>query len=730
MQEDPSVQPSDRTLVALLKTCTNMKDLVRGSMLHATISELGLLEGNVFIGATLVDMYAKCGCLFEAQEVLDRLSTRDVVSWNALLSGYTEHAHYEDALLCFEKLQLEGIFPNAVTYVSVLKACAGTQAGEKGCEIHAEVARNGLLGENVFVGNVLVDMYARCGLLIKAQEVYERLPIKDAVSCNAMIMGYMDHGDVSDALRYLNLMEVEGITPTSITYICSLKAISKTKDELSGIKVHLEATKKGFLERDINLSNAVIDMYAKCAMISEAQKVLETIPCRDVVSYNTIITGYGESEHGEEAIACLQQMQVERIIPDTVTYICCLKACSSSRLIEEGQEVHAEITKKGLLQGDLALGNSLIDIYSKCGKCIEAHYVFETLPERDIVSWNTIIAGYAEFGFSEKGLECYEEMELHGVTPDGVTLATVIKACASIKALEYGQDIHGEILRKNLLKEDPFIGSSLVDMYIKCDELSMAQEVFDRVLIRDTVLWNALLAGYAEHERNHEVLNSFERMQSQGVASDTATLTCILKACCHVGAIDKGHEIHSEICEKGLEDGSLAISNAVVDMYAKCGLLEDAQKVLNKLKAQDVVSWNAIIVGYSQLGDSQMVFSSLNKMMGDGIRPDAVTLTSVLKACCHAALFDRGTAIYDNMLDDYGIVPTTEHQNCIIDLQCRTGHFKAAINMVQKMHCPSSVAWSSILNACNKWGNVELGHQAFDNLLWSDAEMLDVMEAV
>ena len=267
-----------------------------------------------------------------------------------------------------------------------------------------------------------------------------------------------------------------------------------------------------------------------------------------------------------------------------------------------------------------------------------------------------------------------------------------------------------------------FLGSTLVDMYAKCGLLARARQVFDKLPVQNTVSWNALITGYAQHGDGEEALNCFHQMQLRGVSPDAATFVSCLQACGSIGAIDKGLEIHDEIERQGWLDRDL-VGNTLVDMYAKCSAPDKARQVFVKLPARDVVSWTALMRGYAHLGDSENVFSLFHDMLGQHIKPDPVTFIVVLSACSRTGLLSKSWTYFEAMSRDYGISPMYEHHNCMVDVHGRSGQLDGAFDMIGKLSfCGNAEIWHSMMGACRNLGNVEVGKQVFEHAMCSNGK--------
>lgn len=809
-----SIEPNPVTLVCCLKACSNIKAIEKGQVIHAEINRKGLLERNVFIGSTLIDMYVKCGSLEKAEEVFDKLHDRNEVCWNALITGYVESGCGANALNCFQQMQHEGIVPDAVTFICTLKACGSIVIENTGRQLHARIAIEDSLKHHLLIGNTLLDMYAKCGSLTEAQEVFDKLPAHDIVSWTALLAGYAEHGRGEEALDTFENMQCRGVSPCAITLVYSLKACSSIRASDKGIAIHAKIVKLG-LEGDIAICKTLVDMYARCGLLAEAQTVLYTLLDQNVVSWNALITGYVEHGHDEEALNVLEEMRSEGICMNAVTFVWSLKACGNLGAADEGQAVHDECVRKGL-EEDLFVSSALVNMYAKCGLLAEAQDLFDKLPAQTHVAGTALIAGYSECGYGEEALSLFKQLKKKRTFIDAVTLVCSLKACGSIGARNVGTEIHTEIELKGFLEKDSYIGISLVDMYMKCGLLAEAQNVFDQLLVRDVVLWTALIAGYAEHgcDRealdclkemqkedispnaftlvcclrsciyigatvrarglhaeiiskgwetevlvgntlinmyakwgllaeaqavfdklsvqkviawtalitgyvdfgySQEALSCFDQMRDQGISPDAVTLVCCLTACGNIGALINSEELHVDVVKKGYDEEAL-IGNTLIDTYGRCGLLDTAEAVFNKLQGPDVVSWNALIAAYSELGENEHVFRVFNSMISNGIMPDEVTFVSILNACNHVGLLEKGQILFGLLIGhDYGFMPTREHYTCLADMYGRAGHIDMAVALIERLPFhPGVVVWHTILRACQKWGDVELAKHAFD----------------
>ncbi|MCO5611740.1 hypothetical protein L7F22_065998 [Adiantum nelumboides] len=704
------------SFLPILKRCRRERNPQYAQRLLGCICRSGL-ESHLSLCIHLVPMLAEAGCICDAQHVFESLSDPNGGAWNSLIAGYVRLGRPEQALSLYAQMQGKSVRPSSHTFVPALCACAKLKDIHRGREIYAEAARHGLEAE-VHVGATLVDMYIKCDSPFKAQEVFNKLSIYSVVSWNTLIAGYATKGLGERALSCFKEMLLAGILPNSVTYVCSLKACAIIGAAEEGQAIHLGISKQG-LDGELFVASALVDMYMKFGSVAKAEAAFEKLVVHDSVSWTSLLRGYAEHGCGKEALQGYQQMQLEGIYPSTRTFVCSLQACGSIGTIARGQQLHASVTTK-VLEGDTFIGSALIDMYANFGLFYKAQELFDNLRCQDIVSWNALIAGYVKHGHCKEALDCYVKMTGKGLHPDIATFASTLKACSSTGAIDLGKAIHTKVVMSKLTT-DLVVGSALVDMYANCGFLYKAQEIFDKLALRNVISWTALVSGYVKHGANQEALDCFDQMEHEGVIPEASTLVCILKACGLLGAPSKGQAVHAIVARKSL-DRELILGSTLVDMYANCGLLAGAQEVFDGLPVRDPASWNALLVGYAQLGDSDTVFNSFDKMSKEGHTPTVVSLVSILNVCSHAGLVYLGKVFFKIMKESPEITLTLQHLSCFVDLLGRAGLLQEMLGVIKAMpFLPNLVIWHTMLGAVRKSIDVELGKEAFKQAIELDS---------
>ena len=332
-----------QTLLGLIKSCRTHQDLPKARSIHSQMMRICSFLDDLHINNALLSMYARCGAFEEAKKVFDELPRRDVLAWNVLISCYAKLKRYNEALIFYKLMKDEGISPDSFTFVCILKVCSTMGLIEMGEEIHADVKKINcnLVKENIVLATALVNMYAKCGEVEKAKDVFDEILCRDVVSWSAMIGGYARNGLGIEALKCFRRMQNEGLVPDVITFVCLLKACGSI-----GYLNNMEACGRSIwpLETEASGSTGSLDMEAR----------------------------------GRRAW-----------VPE-------MKASRSIGSLEMGEEIHAEVCRQGILDKNIVLGTAIVGMYAKHGAMVKAQNVFDTLLVQNVITWNSLITGYVK----------------------------------------------------------------------------------------------------------------------------------------------------------------------------------------------------------------------------------------------------------------------------------------------------------------------------------------------
>ncbi|KAF8410138.1 hypothetical protein HHK36_002660 [Tetracentron sinense] len=413
-----------------------------------------------------------------------------------------------------------------------------------------------------------------------------------------------------------------------------------------------------------------------------------------------------------------------------------------SKTINHLLQIHAALLRNGLHQHPI-LNFKLQRSYSSLGRLHYSRSLFDRTHDRNVFFWTSIIHGHVLHGFHQHALLLFSQMLFQGVEPNAFTFSSILKACP----LEPGKSLHSQALKLGLVS-DMYVTTALLDVYARGGDVVSARQLFDtmpekslvsltamvscyakhgdvdeaRALFdgmgeRDVVCWNVMIDGYTQHGRVNESLALFRRMLSAKVRPNEVTVLSVLSACGQLGALESGRWMHSYIKNNGIQL-NVQVGTALVDMYCKCGSLEDARLVFDRINDKDVVAWNSMIVGYAMHGFSQDALQLFSKLCMMGFRPTDITFIGILSACSHTGLVVEGQNLFHSMKDEYEIEPKIEHYGCMVNLLGRAGFLNEAYELVRSMAIePDPVLWGTLLGACRLHGNVALGEEIAEFLV-------------
>jgi pentatricopeptide repeat protein len=447
-----------------------------------------------------------------------------------------------------------------------------------------------------------------------------------------------------------------------------------------------------------------MSLYVKCEILGDARRVLEeTIPQRNVVHWNVMISAY--SKHGltEEAFTLFYRMQRMGIEPDQFTFTAILPACSHLGSLRVGKKVHLGVIKNGF-QCNVFVGCGLLDMYLKCGSLEDARKVFGKMSERNVVSWNAMVAGCALNGYVDEAMELFQKMPQRNV----VSWTAMVAGYAQNGFIDEALNLFNKM---PVQMQDEVSWTAIISAYAQNGQFDEALEIFRKMPERGAFPWTAMIAGYSQNGYFNEALELFGQMQLAGVKPNAPTLASVLPACAHLAALKSGKAIHKTMFQNGFQS-NVFLGNALVDMYAKCGSIDNARKVFDKMYRRNVVTWTTMIVGYAMHGIGMEAIQVFKQMQNSDTEPNSVTLVGVLSACCHAGLVNDGWRYFNCMSKDYFIEPVMEHYCCMVDLLGRAGHLVEAEEFIHKMPMkPAAALWGSLLSACRVHANMELGER-------------------
>lgn len=505
----------------------------------------------------------------------------------------------------------------------------------------------------------------------------------------------------------------------------------------------------------IHDSFAASRLIAFCALsesrsVGYCTRILLNVQSPNVFCWNMTIRGYLESGNSEGALNMYKGMLQDGMLrPDNHTYPLLLKACSSSCLNFEGFAILGHILKFGF-EFDIFVHNALITMLFSHGELEKAYNVFDESCVRDLVTWNSMISGCVKRGLAEQALDLYWKMEAEKVRPNEITMIGLVSCCSQLQDLNLGRKFH-QYTKDNKLDMTIPLTNALMDMYVRCGDLMAARLLFNnmaqktlvswttmilgyarfgfldiaRELLyeipeKNVVPWNAIISGCVEAKLSKEALTLFHEMQFCNIEPDEITMVNCLSACSQLGALDIGIWLHHYIKRHNISLG-VVLGTALVDMYAKCGNIARALQVFNEMPQKNCLTWTAIICGLALHGNAYDAVSYFSEMIRSGLMPDEITFLGILSACCHGGLVEEGRDFFNQMSSQYNISPKLKHYSCMVDLLGRAGRLEEAEELIKNMPITADVAiWGALFFACRVHGNVSIGERAAFKLLELD----------
>ncbi|XP_010250087.1 PREDICTED: pentatricopeptide repeat-containing protein At4g32430, mitochondrial [Nelumbo nucifera] len=638
---------------------------------------------------------------------LDQSPRQNIGSINHSMLMLLHRGHELEALkLLREQLRWGGTNTlNEVTVAVALKACRGDP--KPGCQIHGLAISSGF-DSFVTVSNSLMNVYCKSGQFDQAFEIFKNLSSPDIVSWNTVLSGFHES---QDALRFTLQMHQTGVSFDAVTYTTVLNFCSDIQDCLLGFQFHSLVNKSGF-DSETFVGNALITMYSRWGYLEEAKRLFDEMPQRDLVSWNALLSGYvQEGNYGVEAVYTFVELVREGMELDHVSFSSVISACGHEKSLELGRQIHGLVLRSGY-GTHVSVCNVLISMYSKCEVVEDANMVFESMTERNVISWTTMIS------INEKdAISLFIDMRKDGVYPNEVTFVGLIHAISVENLVKEGHTIHGFCIKTGFLS-DLNVSNSFITMYSKFESMKESKKIFDEISYKETISWNALISGYAQNGMSQEALQTFSLAILESYPNEFS-FGSVLSAIGSAESVSlrQGQRCHSCIIKLGLNTNPV-VSGALLDMYAKRGSIEESQKIFSESPQTSQVAWTAIISAYARHGDYESVMELFEEMQRKAVPPDSITFLSVLTACGRRGMVDMGCRVFDSMVKDHHIEPSPEHYSCVVDMLGRAGRLDEAEEFVHQMLTkPGLSALQSLLGACRIHGNVEMGKRAAEALM-------------
>ncbi|CAK9183765.1 unnamed protein product [Ilex paraguariensis] len=487
--------------------------------------------------------------------------------------------------------------------------------------------------------------------------------------------------------------------------VCGVGPITEPLQATEITQVHGSMIKTGLDLVPFTLSKL---LAASILDINYAASIFRSIQNPNLFMFNTMLRGYSISDDPKQAFVVFNYMRAQNILLDQFSFITTLKSCARVLAFWTGFGVHSIVIQFGF---DLFINvrNTLLHFFGVCGRIEDAHQLFDDFPkERDSVSWNTLMGGYLHVSQHAVVLILFRQLCRDGSGVGVTTMLSALSAVTDLDNLLGGESLHGQCIKIGFCL-DLNVVTALIAMYGKTGYINLGRRVFDEVHIKDIVLWNCLMDGYAKSGLLEESLALLQLMKLGRVKPNSSTLAGLLSACAASGALAAGECVHDYVKEQQLVLDAV-LGTVLVDMYSKCGLLGKAIDIFDRMETKDVKSWTAMILGYGFHGQAKNAITLFYRMEEEGFWPNEVTCLAVLSACSHRGLVTEGMDCFERMIRKYGLTPKLEHYGCMIDLLGRGGLLEEAHRLIKSLPIEGdATAWRALLAACRVYGNVDLG---------------------
>lgn len=574
-------------------------------------------------------------------------------------------------------------------------------------QLHAQVLK--FRGSSLSNLSLVLSLYSHINLLHDSLNLFNTLQFPSALAWKSLIRCYTSHGIPHQSLASFVGMLASGLYPDHNVFPSVLKSCALLMDLNLGESVHGYIIRVG-LDFDLYTGNALMNMYSKLQFLQgSGRQSLGAGEVFDEMTERIQSVGSASVLVGNE----------EGKVSDTEAFRYDV-SCGSREFEAQVLEIDYKQRNEYRELEPCNLGQQIKDIsHSKSEDSVRK--VFEMMPERDLVSWNTIIAGNARNGLYEETLTLVREMGDANLKADSFTLSSVLPLIAEYVDIGKGKEIHGCAIRQGF-DADVYVASSLIDMYAKCTRVADSCQVFSLLTKRDGISWNSIVAGCVQNGLFDEGLRFFRQMLMAKIKPNSYSFSSIMPACAHLTTLHLGKQLHGYIIRNGF-DGNVFIASSLIDMYAKCGNIRTAKQIFDRMRLRDMVSWTAMIMGCALHGHALDAIDLFEQMETEGIKPNYVAFMAVLTACSHAGLVDEAWKYFNSMTLDFGISPGVEHYAAVSDLLGRAGRLEEAYDFICGMHMgPTGSIWSTLLSACRVYKNVDMAEKVANRILEVDPE--------
>ncbi|PON51662.1 DYW domain containing protein [Parasponia andersonii] len=676
---------------------------------------------------SLITGYTQYGLLHEAQTLFNAFQRKNIRTWTILLSGYAKHGLVDEARLVFESMPER----NVVSWNAMISGYVKNGHLKRARELFDQMPERSIAS-----WNSMVTGYCHCGMMSEARELFDQMEERNCVSWMAVVSGYVEISEYREAWNLFLMMLTSGMRPDQALFVVILSAATGLNEVGLVDCLRTVSTKIGY-EGNVVVGTAFLNAYTRNGCLDHAVKFFETMPERNEYSWTTMIAALSQCGRLNDAISLYERAAEKGVATRTAM----MTAYARNGRLCKARQIFDQIQNPNVVTW-----NAVVASYAQNGMLEEAKAMFFRIPLRNAASWAAMISGFVKNGQSREALKLFAELHRSGTSINHSSFTSALFACANTGDVGIGRQIHSLTI-KTRCQSNSFVGNGLISLYANCKSvedmsqdfgimrardyisgnslvtglsenhmLQEAQKVFDKMPKRDVVSWTAIISAYEQAGQVAIAFQLFLEMLARGMKPNELTVTSLLSACGCLGARRLGEQIHVLIHKLGL-NACLFMCNSLITMYFRCGSL-DGLCTFEEMPEKDLVTWNAVLAGCAQNGLGKEAIEIFERMQAAGFLPNEISFLGLLCACSHAGLVEIGWSYFNSMSQDYGINPLVHHYTCMVDLLGRAGRLNEAESLIENMPVvPDSAIWKALLGACRIHRDAKLGQRVAERLL-------------
>lgn len=589
---EDNANPNHFTFSLLIKACASSYAYgsaiseLEVNQIHTQLLKRGI-DKFVHVNTALLDFYMKLGLETHAHRLFDEMPHRDVVSWNALICGYSMIGHHYDAFALFVQMLRECFRPDHTTIVSLVPTCARFELILQGRSLHGFEIKAGI-DCDLQVKNALTSMYAKWDDLEASELLFEEMSEKSVVSWNSMIGAYGQNGFLDKAVVCFKEMLEDGLQPSPVTMMSLVSA--NAVPEI----IHCYIIKCG-MTNHASVITSLVCLYARQGSTDKAELLYKHFPTNSLISLTAIMSSCSEKGDIKSVVEYFTEIQRLDLKLDAVALLSVFHGITDPDHFAVGHAFHGYGLKIGLTTGDL-VANGLISMYSRFDEIEVVLCLFLEMSQKTLITWNSVISGCVQAGKSSDAMELFHQMKMSGTNPDAITVASLLSGCCQLGYLRFGETLHNYVLRNNVEMED-FTETALIDMYIKCGRLDYAEKVLNSINDNPCLAtWNSIISGYSLYGLEDKAFSCYNELQKQGLKPDKITFLGVLAACTHGGLVREGAEYFRIMTEQYRVKPGLQHCAAMVGLLGRAGLFKEAIEFINNMEIEpDFTVWVSLL---------------------------------------------------------------------------------------------------------------------------------------